>query len=535
MALSGRLAAPARSGQRILNFERGTISKQASPLNVGKGAEVELFVEKLAFGGKALGKLDGLVVFVDHGLPGQKVRAVISRKKAQFAEARVLQVLEQSPAFVTPRCRHFGLCGGCQWQDLAYDEQLRWKQQQVRESLPPLTGSAPANAGGAHREASSPLPGAVQPPPEKSEGRASLVTAVVPSPMPFYYRNKMEFTFAPRPWLPAEALAAGQDPDTMGPALGLHVPGSFHRVFNLTECHLQSPLTGDIVTAVRQWCRDSGQPAYDTRKHTGFWRFLIVREGKRTGQLLLHLITTDQGDRQAVAALGAHLQDRFPQITTMVQAVNAKKAQVAQGKADRVLWGPGFIEEQILGRRFRISPASFFQTNTLAAEALYQTVIRMGEFSGRETVWDLYCGAGSIALCLADRVRRVVGFELADAAVQDAYVNCRLNGVDNCQFLAGDLKDCIREAMQSPHFQPPDVVITDPPRAGMHPEVIRALLDLAPPRLIAVSCNPATLARDLALLQEKYAVVKVEPHDLFPHTGHVECVVRLEKKRTALP
>jgi 23S rRNA (uracil1939-C5)-methyltransferase len=210
--------------------------------------------------------------------------------------------------------------------------------------------------------------------------------------------------------------------------------------------------------------------------------------------------------------------------------VNARKAQVAQGGRSRTLWGPGYIEEELQGRRFRISAESFFQTHTGAAAALYGAVIRLGEFTGRETVWDLYCGAGSIALALADRVRRVVGFELVEAAVADAHINSELNRVDNCQFLAGDLKERLQEALKSGQYPQPDVVVTDPPRAGMHPQVIQALLELSPQKIIAVSCNPATLARDLALLQEKYEIITVEPFDLFPHTAHIECVVRLEKK-----
>jgi 23S rRNA (uracil1939-C5)-methyltransferase len=249
---------------------------------------------------------------------------------------------------------------------------------------------------------------------------------------------------------------------------------------------------------------------------------------------LLHLITTDQGDLKVVETLAAHLREKFPEITTMVHSVSAKKAQVAVGGFGRTLWGPGYIEEQVLDRCFRISAESFFQTNTGAAEALYRAIVRLGDFTGRETVWDLYCGAGSIALSLADRVRRVVGFELVETAVQDAYVNSRLNQVDNCQFLAGDLKDCIQEALKSPHYPRPEIVITDPPRAGMHPQVIQALLELAPPRIIAVSCNPTTLTRDLALLQKRYEILTVEPFDLFPHTAHIECVVRLERKSALL-
>jgi len=466
-----------------------------------KGAEIELTIEKLAFGGQALGRYEGLVVFVDRGLPGQRLRVRLRKKKATYAVADVVQVLAQSDLYVPPRCRHFGLCGGCRWQDLAYEAQLDWKRQQVRESLAQLGGVRPED-----------------------------VAPTTPSPEIWYYRNKMEFTFAPRPWLPAAALAGGIDPGGLGAALGLHVPGSFQRVFDVAECYLQSPQTGPILALIRQVARQSGLPAYDTRRQTGFWRFVVLRESRRTGDQLLWLITTAQGDNQAVDRLAAQLRQEFPAITTMVHAVSDQKAQVAQAERGRVLWGPGYLEEEVGGRRFRISPGSFFQTNTAAAEGLYEAVGRLAGLTGRETVWDLYCGAGSIALSLAHRARRVVGFELAAAAIQDAYVNANLNGVDNCQFIAGDLKDCLQQASRSPHYARPDVIITDPPRAGMHPQVIQAILELAPARIVAVSCNPATLARDLALLQPQYEVAGVAPFDLFPHTPHIECVVRLERR-----
>jgi 23S rRNA (uracil1939-C5)-methyltransferase len=475
---------------------------QAAPPFLAKGAEVDLVIEKLAFGGKALGRVDGFVVFVAHAVPGQTVRARITRKKAQFAEARVVQVLAQSSAYAPPFCPHFGVCGGCQWQDLTYEAQLHWKRLHVQECLRHLAGLNPGDI----------------PPP-------------VASPQPQYYRNKMEFTFAPRAWLPPEEFAAGLSPDQGACALGLHVGAAFDRVFNVEHCYLQSPQTAAIVQEVRRGCGDSGLPAYNTRTHRGFWRFLVLREGKRTGQTLVHLVTSDQGEAAAVEALAGHLRSGFPSITTLVHSRSQKRAQVAVGEVSRTLWGPGYIEERLGGLRLRISAQSFLQTNTLAAEALYEAVNRLGEFAGDETVWDLYCGAGSIALFLASRVRRVVGFELVAAAVDDAYVNCRLNGVDNCQFLAGDLKQRLLEHIHGPQRIPlPDVVITDPPRAGMHPQVVQALLSLAPRRIIYVSCNPATLARDLALLQEGYDILTVQPFDLFPHTAHIECVVRLDRR-----
>jgi 23S rRNA (uracil1939-C5)-methyltransferase len=466
--------------------------------------ELELAIEKLAFGGKALGRVAGFVVFVEHAIPGQKVRIQIIRKKPHFAEARVLQVLTQSPSYVPPFCPHFGLCGGCQWQDVPYEEQLFWKRRHLEECLQHLAGLKPG-----------------------------VVLPTVASPQQQYYRNKMEFTFAPRPWLPLEEPNAKKRAES-GCALGLHVAASAEGIFNLEHCFLQSAQSPAIVAEVRRWCHSSGLAAYNPKTQRGFWRFLVLREGKNTGQSLVQIITTDQGDPASVAALAGHLRDRFPNLTTLVHSRRRKKAQVAAGEVSRNLWGPGYIEEQIGEMRLRVSAHSFLQINTLAAASLYGAVSRLGEFTGKETVWDLYCGAGSLGLFLASQVRRVVGFELDRQAVADAFENSRLNNLGNCHFLAGDLKERIRETLRTAAEPPPEVVITDPPRAGMHPQVVKALQELAPRRLIYVSCNPATLARDLALLKDQYEVETVQPFDLFPHTPHIEGVVRLEKRSKVL-
>jgi 23S rRNA (uracil1939-C5)-methyltransferase len=353
----------------------------------------------------------------------------------------------------------------------------------------------------------------------------------VASPDQRYYRNKMEFAFAPRAWQQSFDPGAKNRPAGGAVALGLHVGAAFDRIFNLEHCFLQSPQSVAIVAEVRRWCRQSGLAAYNTHTHRGFWRFLVLREGKRTAQTLVHLITTDQGDPAAVEALAAHLVARFPVITSLVHSRRQTKAQVATGESSRTLWGTGYIEEQLGALCLRISANSFLQTNTAAAEGLYNAISRLGEFSHDQTVWDLYCGAGSIALHLASQVRRVVGFELIAAAVNDAYTNSRLNGLENCQFLAGDLKQRLRETLGAGGQPRPDVVVTDPPRAGMHPQVIETLREIAPQRIIYVSCNPATLARDLVLLQDRYDIGTIQPFDLFPHTAHIECVARLDRRQ----
>ncbi len=480
--------------------------EQSAAHHLLKGVELDLFIEKMAFGGKALGRVDGFVIFVDHAIPGQKVRVQITRKRSQFAEAKVVELLEQSLAYRAPFCPHFGLCGGCQWQDLAYEEQLHWKRTHVQECLQHLAGLRPG-----------------------------IILPTVASPQQRGYRNKMEFTFAPRSWVSSDDRLAGEPSHGSGCALGLHVRASPNRIFDLENCFLQSTQTPAIVQEVRRWCGTSGLPAYNPKTQRGFWRYLVLREGKRTGQILVQIITSHQGDPTWVKVLAKHLKDHFPGITTLVHSRSRKKARVASWEVSHTLLGPGYIEEQIGELRLRLSVHSFLQANTYAAEGLYRAIKGLGEFTGQETVWDLYCGAGSIGLSLASQVRQVVGFELVTEAVTDAFVNSRLNGLSNCYFLAGDLKGRIQETMRTGSKSLPDIVITDPPRAGMHPEVVKALQELSPQRIIYVSCNPATLARDLSLLKDQYEVLTIQPFDFFPHTSHIECVVCLARRHRGLP
>ena len=466
---------------------------------IAKGIETELFVEKLAFGGKAVARVDGFVVFLDRAVPGQTVRARIVKKKRNYAEARVLEVLSQSSDYVQPVCPHFGTCGGCLWQDISYPVQLHWKRNHVIECLGHIAGVSEAE-----------------------------VYPITGSPEILHYRNKMEFTFSARRWLLPEELEQEHSPGSLF-ALGLHVRGLFDKVLNIDTCFLQSPEASAILREVRNWAGRSGLPAYSIRTHEGFWRFLVIRETKRTGQMLINLITSGekQGAQHAVDQLSDHLRSRFPAITTFIHSINDKKSQVAIGDSSRVLFGPGFIEEMLGDLRFRISAHSFFQTNSLGAEKLYNAVSRLGQFDGTENVWDLYCGTGSIGISIASQVKKVTGIEIVEDAVLDARENCRINDVRNCTFAAGDLKDVILQAAAT---ERPDVVITDPPRAGMHPKVVKTLLEIAPRRIIAVSCNPASLARDAALLLDAYEIKDIEPFDLFPHTPHLECAVRFDKK-----
>ncbi|MCX7823587.1 MAG: 23S rRNA (uracil(1939)-C(5))-methyltransferase RlmD [Syntrophobacterales bacterium] len=462
-----------------------------------KGAEVIVKIEKLAYGGAGVGRVDDTVIFVDRAFPKSTVKAVITRRKKDYFLAKTLEVLEKSPWEREPLCKHESYCGGCLWQRLDYSTQLEWKSRQVEESFVHIAGL------------------------EKIP-----LYPIEPSPSTQYYRNKMEFTFSARRWLNPEEIQKSQESiHDRGCGLGLHVHGAFDRVFDVEECILQSPASVEILKEVRAFCKESAMPAYNIMEHSGFWRFLVIKEGKRTGERLVHIITmSDSTGDTVVEALGKRLSTKGIEITTFVHSTNDQRSQVAVGEDSKVLWGGGSIREQCLELNLTISAHSFFQTNSLGAEKLYGRILEWSDLTGSEEVWDLYCGTGSIGLLLARQARLVIGIELVEEAIRDAHKNAEINGIENCIFYAGD----IREVIATLAHRRPRVVVTDPPRAGMHPKVIKALLELSPSRIIAVSCNPTTLARDIRQLLSKYSVKTVQPFDLFPHTYHVETIVRLD-------
>jgi len=467
---------------------------------VKKGDEVILRIESLAYGGAGIGRINGAVVFVERAFPGALVRALVLRKKKDHFLARVIEVLEPSPWERDPFCMHESYCGGCIWQRLDYSAQIEWKSRQVEESLNRIAGLE-----------SIPL------------------LPIEPSPLTTYYRNKMEFTFSSRRWFRPDEIQNSQNQELERDCgLGLHVYGAFDRVFDVEECFLESPESVDILKTVRSFCKESGLPAYGIYDHSGFWRFLVIKEAKHTGERLVHIITKSHPDAEkAIKALAKSLKELCKSgitITTLVHSINDQKSQVAVGENPRIIWGMGNITERCLHINLAISANSFFQTNPFGAEKLYSKIIEWADLSGTEEVWDLYCGIGSIALLLARQARFVIGVELVEDAVMDAQRNAAANGIENCIFYAGDIKDVIKTLAH----RTPKIVVTDPPRAGMHPKVVKALLELAPPRIIAVSCNPTTLARDVGLLTAKYRIKTVQPFDLFPHTPHVECLVDLE-------
>ena len=463
---------------------------------------VDLEIESLAFGGKGVAHLHGFTIFVDRALPGQKVKTKIRRKKNNYAEAEVLEILTHSQAEVAPECPHFGTCGGCLLQNLSYSEQLHQKRNQVQETLRHIGGFTEID-----------------------------VLPTLPSPNIYFYRNKMEFSFARRRWLTPEEIQSDQLLN-LEYALGLHVSGYFDKVLNIENCRLLSARSNRVVVFVREFARESGLPIYATADHSGFWRFLVIRESKRLDQVMINIVTDDHPEgSKVIQRLADKLTTNFPFITTIVHNINRKKSQVAFGDEERIIFGTGYIEEMLGQSKYRISANSFFQTNSIQADALYQLIVEHGNFQHDQVIYDLYCGTGGIAIYIAKYVEKVVGFELIPQAIEDARTNCIINQIENCFFIQGDIKTLFTEPSEIiKNNGAPSTVIIDPPRSGLHPKLPGKILELKPEKIIYVSCNPATLARDLNLLCENaFKPTLIQPIDMFPHTAHCEMIVILER------
>ena len=461
-------------------------------MSVKKGQELELEISELAFGGKGLARKDGFVVFIDQTIPLDIVIARIIKKKKNYANASIVRILKESPFRIKPPCIYSGCCGGCKWQFLKYDEQLVFKRQHVIDSFEHI--------------------GIIKDVP---------VHLALPSKLIYGYRNKMEFSCSDRRWLMPDEM--GIENLDINFALGLHAPGTFHKVLDIKKCLLQPGLGNNILDDVRKYIKNSNIPVYGLRSHKGFWRFLVLRHSAAYDQWMVNIVTADESI-STVQPLSDLLTDKYPEIVSVINNINTRKAGIAVGEYEMPLAGSPFIKDKIDQYEFEISANSFFQTNTLGAEILYEKVREYAGLSGKEHVVDLYCGAGTISIFLADSARELVGIEISESAVRDAEINCRNNGVSNCRFILGDIKDCLEQVKK------PDVMIIDPPRAGMHKDVIKQVLDMSPARIVYVSCNPATMARDLGMIKDDYSVLEVQPIDMFPHTHHIESVARLEKK-----
>jgi 23S rRNA (uracil1939-C5)-methyltransferase len=449
---------------------------------VSKGEELELTVDSLAYGGNGVARLNGFVVFVRRGLPGDTVRARVTSVKRNHAEALAIEVLRPGPQRVEAPCTHYPACGGCRFQDLAYEAQVAAKAEQVRNALVRL--------------------GAIEEPP---------LDPILPAASVFHYRNKLEYSFT-------------QYPD--GPTLGFHKAGRWDEVLEVERCWLTTDLGNAIRNAVRDWAREERLEAYDQAARTGYLRHLVVREGRNTGQALVQLVT-GPGERFDTGYFAEVLR-RFPEVRSIHWAVNDTPAEVTN-LPSTLLWGEEYIEEELGGLRFRVRPNAFLQTNTAMAERLYELAGEYAALEGGETVWDLYCGIGTIGLLLASRALTVWGIEVSEESVACALENADLNGIANAAFFAGNVGQAVEELRE--RSGDPDVVVVDPPRAGLAGKALRRLGEIGAPRVVYVSCNPTTLASDAKALAADYGyrLVRARPVDMFPHTPHVETVALLER------
>lgn len=456
-------------------------------------------VSDYAAEGRSLARVEGKVVFVEGAVPGDVVDILLTKNKKDWAEGKVVHLHTASEQRVAPFCRHFGLCGGCKWQMLPYEKQLSYKQQEVEQHL-------------------------------RRIGKIALpaINPIVGATATTQYRNKLEFTFSSKRYLTREELATLPPHADIGGAVGFHVPRIFDKVIDIHECHLMAEPQNLIRNFVRQMALQKGWSFYDIKAHQGWLRTLIIRLATN-GQLMVN-ITFGYDDAQQRKELFDALLQQFPSITTLLYTINPKWNDSIYDLEPQVYYGSGYITEQLEDFVFKISPKSFFQTNTHQAEQLYGITRRMAKLSGSEILYDLYCGTGSIGIFCSRAARKIVGVETIAEAIEDAKANAALNQLQHAEFFAGDVIDVCNDAFFATHGRP-DVVITDPPRAGMHEKLVKKLLEIEAPRIVYVSCNPATQARDLQWLDEKYQVEEVQPVDMFPHTHHIESVVALTLRR----
>lgn len=458
----------------------------------------DITITGIAAEGKALTRIDDMVVFVPYCVPGDIVDLQVTKKKHSFMEARVERIVKPSEERCEAVCKHYGVCGGCKWQILPYPAQLRYKQQQVTDNLTRI-------------------------------GKVKLpeISPILGSKHIYAYRNKLEFTFADRKWLSWDEIhaAGGLDQIDNSYGLGFHITNCFDKVLDIEECHLMPDINNRIRNGIRRFARDHGMSFYNEHTHQGQLRTLILRANHK-GEIMLILSFGEPLDDNGFALL-EWLHREFPEIVSLQYVVNTKYNDTIGDLDIQVFFGADHIMEEMEGLQFKVGPKSFYQTNTEQAYELYKVARDFAELTGEELVFDLYTGTGTIANFVAKQAKQVIGIEYVPEAIEDAKVNAKLNLLDNTLFFAGDMKDILNEDFITQYGRP-DVIITDPPRAGMHEDVVKTILFAEPKRIVYVSCNPATQARDLALLDEKYEVAKVQPVDMFPHTQHVENVVQLK-------
>lgn len=456
--------------------------------------EIETTIEKVAFGGQGIARHENFVVFVENALPGDRMKVRLRKVKKKYAHAYPVEIIEPSHLRKEAPCKHFNFCGGCKWQNLDYPVQLDFKKQHVIESLEHI-----------------------------GEIQNVSVNDVIPSPLIFGYRNKMEFSFSNNRWLPPDEL---KNPEIKkeGLAIGLHVPRHFDRIIDIEKCWLQDDQMNNILQFSREYFKKEKIPIFHNRKHEGILRFLVLRKSFAFNQIMVNVVTYKpiQDDLKNYAQ---QLVEKVPEVVSVMNNVNSRFAQVATGEEEFCVFGKPVIQEKLGNYLFEISANSFFQTNSLQAQNLYDIIEDFIDAQNK-IVWDLYSGTGSIAIFLSGKAKKVIGFEIVEDSVKNAKRNAEINQVSNCEFISGDL----RFSMENYFGEIPDIIICDPPRSGMHPDVLDTIIKMAPQKIIYVSCNPTTLARDLIPLKEKYDLKEVQPLDMFPHTYHIENVCRLEKK-----
>lgn len=447
--------------------------------------------------GKSIARVDDMVVFIPYGAPGDVVNIKLDKKKRSYAEAHIVDMVKPSPDRVTPACEHFGVCGGCKWQHIPYESQLRYKRDQVVDALT--------------RIAKVEIP---------------EVNPTLGSKETFCYRNKLEYTFSCKCWITFEDLRSGREIADRN-ALGFHIPGAFDKVLDIKKCWLQDDLSNRIRLFVRQYALAKGYEFYDIKAQQGLMRTLMVRIAS-TGEVML-IVVFARPEQEKIDDLMDAIAAEFPEITSLLYVVNQKVNDTIADQEVITYRGRDYINEEMEGLQFRIGPKSFYQTNSLQAYELYKVARRMACLKPDDLVYDLYTGTGTIANFVARQVKKVVGIEYVPEAIADAKLNSEVNGIDNTIFFAGDMKDVLTDGFIAEHGRP-DVMIIDPPRAGMHEDVVNVILNARPERIVYVSCNPATQARDLALMDSLYRVEEVQPVDMFPHTHHVENVVRMTRR-----
>lgn len=466
-------------------------------MTIKKRKTYELEIKDLAFGGMGIAKPGGFPVFIDQTIPGDTVFAKVTKKKKSWAQAKLIKVLQKSPLRKQGKCLYCNFCGGCKWQQIDYDLQLEYKKKHVEQSL--------EHIGRLHD---------------------IKVNNVTGSDNIYEYRNKMEFSCSSKRWLLPSELENENIKKDFG--IGLHVPGTFERVIDIKQCEIMPSLGNHILDDVRNFIRTSDLQAYDLKNHKGFWKFLMLRHSVAFDSWMVNIVTSDK-IMDPVFELAQMLAEKYPEIKSVINNITDAKSGVSTGKEEICLFGQDHIKEKLGKFVFKISANSFFQTNTRACEKLYSKVSEYAALTGKETVIDLYSGTGTIPIWLSDQAQMVYGIEIVEKAVADAKQNARLNKIENCEFLKGDIKDVLPGLKLRP-----DLMIIDPPRVGMHKDVVKQVLLINPGKIVYVSCNPATLARDLEMLSPEYDIHEIQPIDMFPHTHHIESIALLSKKLQAI-